>query len=335
MARRIPAGARTDCRETCMWWDRPKANKAPAEEGKPFPFMKIRWMGFIVTSLIFIVTTFSLVTQGLNLGLDFTGGVQIEAASTNGQPIDSGEIRSRLASAGFEESNVTTTQGGNTVVIRVPIDKERSVEEVSAQAKTALGTDLKELKTDNVEGRVSDKLLMQGILASVLAVVGIGAYVWFRFEVKFGTGAFVTTFHDVYAVIGLFSITQMTFDLTIVAGVLTVAGYSINDTVVVYDRIREMLKKYKKLDITEVIDISITSTLSRTLITSLATGLAAGAMAFLGGPVLFGFAVSIIFGIVIGTYSSIFVAAPMLIHLPGRLPGAKYQNPDGTVSAAR
>lgn len=318
-----------------MWWDRPKANKAPAEQGKPFPFMKIRWMGFIVTSLIFVVTTFSLVTQGLNLGLDFTGGVQIEAASTNGRPIDSGEIRARLAEAGFEESNVTTTQGGNTVVIRVPIDKERSVEEVSAQAKTALGTDLKELKTDNVEGRVSDKLLMQGILASVLAVVGIGAYVWFRFEVKFGTGAFVTTFHDVYAVIGLFSITQMTFDLTIVAGVLTVAGYSINDTVVVYDRIREMLKKYKKLDITEVIDISITSTLSRTLITSLATGLAAGAMAFLGGPVLFGFAVSIIFGIVIGTYSSIFVAAPMLIHLPGRLPGAKYQNPDGTVSATR
>ena len=318
-----------------MWWDRPKANKAPAEEGKPFPFMKIRWVGFIVTSLIFIVTTFSLVTQGLNLGLDFTGGVQIEAASVSGGAIDSGEIRSRLSAAGFEESNVTTTQGGNTVVIRVPIDKERSVEEVSAQAKAALGTDLRELKTDNVEGRVSDKLLMQGILASVLAVMGIGAYVWFRFEVKFGTGAFVTTFHDVYAVIGLFSITQMTFDLTIVAGVLTVAGYSINDTVVVYDRIREMLKKYKKLDITQVIDISITSTLSRTLITSLATGLAAGAMAFLGGPVLFGFAVSIIFGIVIGTYSSIFVAAPMLIHLPGRLPGAKYQNPDGTVSATR
>ncbi len=317
-----------------MWWDKPKPNKGPAEEPKPIPFMKIRWMGFIVTSLIFVVTTFSLLTQGLNLGLDFTGGVQIEAANVDDSQIDSGEIRARLAAAGFEESNVTTTQGGNTVVIRVPIDKERSVEEVSAQAKAALGADMKQLKTDNVEGRISDKLLMQGIIASVLAVVGIGAYVWFRFEVKFGTGAFVTTFHDVYAILGLFSITQMTFDLTIVAGVLTVAGYSINDTVVVYDRIREMLKKYKKLDITEVIDISITSTLSRTLITSLATGLAAGAMAFLGGPVLFGFAVSIIFGIVIGTYSSIFVAAPMLIHLPGRLPGAKYRNPDGTMGVA-
>ena len=118
------------------------------------------------------------------------------------------------------------------------------------------------------------------------------------------------------------------------AGVLTVAGYSINDTVVVYDRIREMLKKYKKLPITEVIDISITSTLSRTVMTSLATMMAAGAMAFLGGPVLFGFAVSIMFGIIIGTYSSIFVAAPMLIHLPGRLPGAKYTGAETAAKAA-
>lgn len=318
-----------------MWWDRPNPNKGPAKEGKAFPFMKIRWVGFIVTAIILVGTTVSLATQGLNLGLDFTGGVQIEAKSVSGAPIDSGQVRARLAEAGFEESNVTTTQGGGTVVIRVPIKEGLTVEEVSVQAKAAMGAELQALKTDNVEGRVSDKLLMQGIIASILAVVGIGAYVWFRFEVKFGTGAFVTTFHDVYAVLGLFSVTQMTFDLTIVAGVLTVAGYSINDTVVVYDRIREMLKKYKKLAIAEVIDISITSTLSRTLITSLATGLAAMAMAFLGGPVLFGFAISIIFGIVIGTYSSIFVAAPMLIHLPGRLPGAKYQNPDGTISAAQ
>jgi preprotein translocase SecF subunit len=226
--------------------------------------MKIRWVGFVVTAIILVGTTVSLATQGLNLGLDFTGGVQIEADSPSGTPIVPEQVRARLAEAGFEESNVTTTQGGTTVVIRVPIKEGLSVEEVSSQAKAAMGAELRELKTDNVEGRVSDKLLMQGILASILAVLGIGAYVWFRFEVKFGTGAFVTTFHDVYAVLGLFSITQMTFDLTIVAGVLTVAGYSINDTVVVYDRIREMLKKYKKLAIAEVIDISITSTLSRT-----------------------------------------------------------------------
>ncbi len=317
-----------------MWWDKPNPNKGPPKEGKPFPFMKIRWIGFVVTAVILVGTTFSLLTQGLNLGLDFTGGVQIEGTSTTNSQIDSGVVRAKLDEAGFEETNVTTTDGGTTVVIRVPTSEDMSVEEVARRVTETLAENgIQQRKVDNVEGRVSDKLLMQGIIASILAVAGIGAYVWFRFEVKFGTGAFFTTFHDVYAVLGLFSVTQMTFDLTIVAGVLTVAGYSINDTVVVYDRIREMLKKYKKLSITDVIDVSITSTLSRTLITSLATGLAAMAMAFLGGPVLFGFAVSIIFGIVIGTYSSIFVAAPMLIHLPGRLPGAKYTNPDGTVTA--
>ncbi len=319
-----------------MWWDKPNPNKGPQPEPKPLPFMKISWIGFIVSAVILVGTTISLVTQGLNLGLDFTGGVQIEAASTNNGPIDSGAVRAKIEAAGFEESNVTTTQGGNTVLIRVPRVEELSVEAVARRVGETLGAEeFKILKTDNVEGRVSDKLLFQGILASVMAVLGIGAYIWFRFEFKFGTGAFLTTFHDVYGVIGLFSVTQMTFDLTIVAGVLTVAGYSINDTVVVYDRIREMLKKYKKMTISEVIDISITSTLTRTLLTAPAVLMAVGAMALLGGPVLFGFAISMIFGVLIGTYSSIFVAAPLLIYLPGRVPGAKYQNPDGTVSAAQ
>ncbi len=314
-----------------MWWDKP--GKKPKPEGKPFPFMKIRWIGFIVTSLIFIVTTISLATQGLNLGLDFTGGVQIEA--TRSTPFDVGAVRQQIEDAGFAESVVTTSNNGNTLIIRLPV--EGGAEEgpaISEKVTQLLGDGVKVQVPAVVGPKVSGELFMSGVLASVLAVLAIGAYVWFRFEVKFGTGAFITTFHDVYAVVGLFSITQMTFDLTIVAGVLTVAGYSINDTVVVYDRIREMLKKYKKLPITEVIDISITSTLSRTVMTSLATMMAAGAMAFLGGPVLFGFAVSIMFGIIIGTYSSIFVAAPMLIHLPGRIPGSKYTNPDGAAEAA-
>lgn len=315
-----------------MWWDKP-GKKKPSQEKKPFPFMKIRWIGFIVTGIIFAATTFSLATQGLNLGLDFTGGVQIEA--TQAAPFDVAFVRDEIAKAGFHESVVTTSNAGKTVIIRLPV--ETGAEEVPAitqKVTQVLGSGVSVQVPAVVGPKVSGELFMSGVLASILAVVAIGAYVWFRFEVKFGTGAFITTFHDVYAVVGLFSITQLTFDLTIVAGVLTVAGYSINDTVVVYDRIREMLKKYKKLPITEVIDISITSTLSRTLITSLATMIAAASMAFLGGPVLFGFAVSIVFGIVIGTYSSIFVAAPMLIHLPGRLPGAKYTNPESAAGAA-
>ena len=315
-----------------MWWDKPNAKKAQTEEPKPFPFMKIRWVGFIVTTLIFIATTVSLATQGLNMGLDFTGGVQIEA--TRSTPFDVAVVREEITKV-YAENVVTTSNNGNTVIIRLPV--ETGAEEVPAiQLKVTqiLGAGVDVQVPAVVGPKVSGELFMSGVLASILAVVGIGLYVWFRFEVKFGTGAFITTFHDVYAVVGLFSITQLTFDLTIVAGVLTVAGYSINDTVVVYDRIREMLKKYKKLPITEVIDISITSTLSRTLITSLATMIAAASMAFLGGPVLFGFAISIVFGIIIGTYSSIFVAAPMLIHLPGRLPGSKYTNPDGPPAKA-
>jgi preprotein translocase subunit SecF len=315
-----------------MWWDKPNANKVQAEI-KPLPFMKIRWVGFIATIAMIVITTWSLATQGLNMGLDFTGGVQIEA--TSAKPFDVERVRSEVTSAGFKESNVTTSQGGTTIIIRVPLEEGSTVEQIAGKITTALGPDAKVLKTDNVSGKVSDELFVKGIMACLLAVIGIGAYVWFRFEFKFGTGAFVTTFHDVYAVVGLFSVTQMTFDLTIVAGVLTVAGYSINDTVVVYDRIREMLKKFKKLSIEQVIDISITATLTRTLMTSMTTMLAALAMVFLGGSVLAGFGISIVFGIIIGTYSSIFVAAPLLIHLPGRIPGAKYRGEEaGTAKAA-
>jgi preprotein translocase subunit SecF len=319
-----------------MWWDKP--GKKPKPEGEPFPFMKIRWIGFLVTTILFAITTVSLATQGLNLGLDFTGGVQIEG--TKSTPFDVGDIRQKIAEAGFEDNVVTTSNNGNTIIVRLPVEAGAEEVPVLAQKVGAILGDGVSVQVPAVVGpKVSGELFMSGVLASILAVVAIGAYVWFRFEVKFGTGAFITTFHDVYVTVGLFSASQwtpwpLTFDLTIVAGVLTVAGYSINDTVVVYDRIREMLKKYKKLPIERVIDISITSTLSRTLITSVATMLAAGAMVFLGGPVLFGFAISIVFGIILGTYSSIFVAAPMLIHLPGRLPGAKYTNPDGPPAEA-
>jgi preprotein translocase subunit SecF len=296
--------------------------------------MKIRWIGFVITALIFGVTTWSLMTQGLNMGLDFTGGVQIEAASKSKTPFNVDQLRTEVSSQGFKESSITTSDGGATAIIRVPLEQGSTVEEIKARVTSALGDDVLVRKVDNVSGKVSEELFSRGILACVIAVFGIGAYVWFRFEMKFGTGAFLTTFHDVYAVVGLFSLTQMTFDLTIVAGVLTVAGYSINDTVVVYDRIREMLKKFKKLPVDQVIDISITATLSRTLMTSSTTMLAALAMIFLGGSVLYGFGVSIAFGIIIGTYSSIFVAAPLLIHLPGRIPGEKYRNPEGAAEAS-
>jgi preprotein translocase subunit SecF len=301
-----------------MWWQKPKIGQPSTPAA--FPFMRIRWVGFLVTLAIFVGTTVSLVTQGLNFGLDFTGGVLIEAE--RGQPFEVGQVRSQLAGAGFEDTSVATAEGGRIVVIRLPTAEEgQSVEAMSRQAIAALGPGIEIRKTDVVGPKVSDELLRTGIIAALLSVLVIAVYVWFRFESKFGVSAFLTTFHDVYAVVGLFSITQMTFDLTTVAAALTVAGYSINDTVVVFDRIREMLKKYKRIPLPEVIDISITSTLTRTFLTSTSVLLACGSMMLLGGPVLFGFAAGIGFGVIVGTYSSVFVAAPMLMYLPGRMPG--------------
>lgn len=315
-----------------MWWDKHDPNAPLKPDPKPLPFMKARMVGFVVTALVFIATTVSLSVQGLNLGLDFTGGVLIEASSD--KVLQVADVRDRLEEAGLGETAVTTTDGGRTALIRLSVEKTGSdVEGVARRVTSAMGEGVEIRKVDAVGPRVSGELFRDGVIASILAIIAIALYIWFRFESKFGWGALITTFHDVYAVIGLFSITRMTFDLTIVAGVLTVAGYSINDTVVVFDRIREMLKKYKKLPISDIIDISITATLSRTLMTSIATMLAAGTMLFLGGPVLFGFAASIVFGIVIGTYSSIFVAAPLLLYLPGRVPGQKAPSADDPAEA--
>ncbi len=315
-----------------MWWDKPGKVK-PQTEPKPYPFMRLRFPGFILTALIIIATTVSLATRGLNLGLDFTGGILIEAERA--EPFDFATVREQINDLGFSESQVTESDAGRVAIIRLAVDTTGSdVEAATRQVESALGQGVTIRKTDAVGPKVSGELMQKGILASVLACLAIGAYIWLRFESKFGWAAFLTTFHDVYGVIGLFSITQMTFDLTIVAGVLTVAGYSINDTVVVFDRIREMLRKFKKLPLPEIIDIAITSTLTRTLITSIATLLATASMIVLGGPVLFGLAVSITFGIMVGTYSSIFVAAPMLMHLPGRIPGSKLAQGDQAAPAA-
>lgn len=305
-----------------MWWNAKPAENAAELSPNAIPFMRWRMLGVVVTVIVALGSIGALATMGLNLGLDFTGGVLIEASQATA--FDVGAVRDQVAGAGFAESAVTLTDGGNTAVIRVPLGATGGdVQAVATQITQSLGPNVEILKADAVGPKVSGELFWKGVTASLLAVVVIGIYVWFRFESKFGWAALITTFHDALAVVGLFAVTRMTFDLTIVAGVLTVAGYSINDTVVVFDRIRETLRKYKKLPLAEVIDISVTATLSRTLMTSGTTLLAGIAMMVLGGPVLFGFAASIVFGIVIGTYSSIFVAAPLLLHLPGRLPGER------------
>lgn len=316
-----------------MWWNAKPKTGGDTASVKTFPFMKFRMIGVVVTLVVALGSVGALAGMGLNLGLDFTGGVLIEASKES--PFDVSVVREQVAGAGFAESAVSLTNEGTTAVIRVPLGA--AGENVSAVAEAisgSLGDGVSIDKSDAVGPKVSGELFWKGVIASLLAVVVIGIYIWFRFESKFGWAALITTFHDALAVVGLFAVTQMTFDLTIVAGVLTVAGYSINDTVVVFDRIRETLRKYKKLPLAEIIDMSITATMSRTLMTSGTTLLAGIAMMLLGGPVLFGFAASIVFGIVIGTYSSIFVAAPLLLWLPGRLPGERVDHAEGGAASA-
>lgn len=286
---------------------------------KPLSFMKWRFIAFAVSAIVLIATIASLSTQGLALGVDFTGGTVAEVRSE--QTIDVATLREQLAGAGFTDASIQGFDQGMGATIRLPAEENP---EVSAQTISRLSAALPE--GVRVEGtsalgpKVSGEFLQKAMIAVGLSILSIGIYVWIRFEFKFGLAAFLTTLHDAILVFGLFTFTRMTFDMTVVAGILTVIGYSINDTVVVYDRIRENLRKYKTTSLSDLIDLSVTETLPRTIVTGGTTLLTSAALLVLGGPVLAGFAAAITFGVIIGTFSSIFVAAPLLLHLPGRLP---------------
>lgn len=299
------------------------------------PFSSWRRYGFAFTLAMLAVTAVSLATRGLNFGLDFTGGVVLESRSEPG--FDSAALREALTANGVSDVVIQLGEGGHVAHLRAQA-AEGEIQRVGAAMKAALGEGAAIRKLEAVGPKVSGELLRRGLLAAGLGVVAISLYVWLRFEVKFGYSALITTFHDVIAIIGLFALTGLTFDLSTIAALLAVAGYSINDTVVVFDRIRETLGRDQAAALESVIDRSITDTLRRTLATSGTTLLTALSLLIFGGPVLFGFAAAITFGILIGTYSSIFVAAPLLIHLPGRLPGRpdpdQPEAPDGMQSPA-
>jgi preprotein translocase SecF subunit len=307
----------------------PTRNAAPALASPTgtrhvWPFMKWRFWAFGFTSFLFAITLASLGLQGLNLGLDFTGGVLVEASKDT--PFDDTALRASLAAAGIEEASVQLADDGVTALIRVGLSEGVSDAETQALRQTvstvviSQGAEVKSL--DAVGPQVSGELFRNGLLASLAAVVLISLYIVFRFEWKFGIAVFITTFHDVILILGFYSILGLTFDLTSIAAILTIAGYSVNDKVVVFDRIREMLRKHKRMPLADLIDAAISATLSRTVVTGATTLIATFAILFFAGPVLFGFASAIIAGVVIGTYSSIFVAAPLLIHVPGKMPGA-------------
>jgi preprotein translocase SecF subunit len=279
-------------------------------------FVGRRLVAFAVDGLLVVATIVSLYVQGLNLGIDFTGGVVIEASSE--KTIDLGALREKLGTLGFGEVALQNFGSDKAVLIRVQPSQQVTGQEQEAanKIKQALGPSFKIDRQEAVGPKVSGELFQTGVIATVLAILMIAVYVWFRFEWQFGVAGMLATGHDVLVAVGMYSLFQFDFNLTSIAALLLLAGYSINDTVVVFDRIRENRRKFRQMPLGELINLSTNQTLSRTFLTSFTTALSVIPLILFGGEALFGFAATILWGIAIGTYSSVFVASCLLLYMP-------------------
>lgn len=279
------------------------------------PFMSFRAV-FLTLSAIAVVASIGLfLTRGLNYGIDFVGGILIEVRSTTG-PADLADLRSRLGNLGLGDIQLQEFGAPEDVLIR--IQKQDGGERAQARAvrlvQEELGSSYENRRTEFVGPKVSEELFWDGVYAVTSALIAIMLYIWLRFEWQFGLGAVIALFHDVVTTIGIFALLGLEFNLTTVAAILTIAGYSINDTVVVFDRVRENLRRYKQLPLPELLNRSINETLARTVITSVTTLLALMALYFLGGEVIRGFSFAMIWGVIVGTYSSVCLAVPLLLY---------------------
>ena len=262
------------------------------------------------TFILFTASLFLLSFRGLNLGIDFKGGTLVEVTTKNS---DIGEIRSVL-SPHFNDVSLQEFGNSQTIIIRLQNNSnEESIETIN-KVKDLINDKVEEFRRSEFVGpTISSELLWKGLQAISFALIAILFYIWLRFEWQFGFGAVVALTHDVLFTLGVLSLLKIDFSLASIAAILTICGYSINDSVVVYDRIRENLRKYKKLDMKELFNISINNTLSRTVMTSLTTLIALFSLYFLGGEVIRPFAFAMVIGVIIGTYSSIFIAVPTLL----------------------
>lgn len=289
-------------------------------------FLSKRKLFLAFSAFLMLGSIVSFATLGLNFGVDFRGGILLEIR-TNG-PADLGELRSRLSS--LDVGEVTLQEFGAPTDVLINIQRQdggEGAQEAAIQVvKEALNDTVEEYRrTEFVGPKVGGELKQAGFLATVLAMAAIGLYIWFRFEWHFSAAALTALVHDVIATVGFFSLTQVEFNLSTLAAVLTIAGYSINDTVVIFDRVRDELRKYKKLPIVEVLNMAINRTLSRTVLTSFTTLLALFSLFIFGGEVIRGFSLGLIWGVIIGTYSSVALAVPLLSFMNIR---AGVTNPD-------
>ena len=277
-------------------------------------FVPRRALFFALSAALVAASVALFLVKGLNYGIDFKGGIMIEVRLPG--PADIGELRGKLGGLGLGEVALQEFGEPTDVLIRIQRQQgDEKAQQVAVEAaKAALGAGVEYRRVEFVGPKVSEELLSDGVTAVLLAIGAMLIYIWFRFEWQFGMGAVIALLHDVITTIGIFSLLGMEFNLSTVAAVLTIAGYSINDTVVVYDRVRENLRKYKTMPLPALLNGAINQTLSRTLMTSVTTLLALLALFFLGGEVIRDFSFAMIWGVIVGTYSSICVAVPLLLN---------------------
>ncbi|PZQ22906.1 MAG: protein translocase subunit SecF [Sphingopyxis macrogoltabida] len=281
----------------------------------------LRWRKFAsFMSFFLVVVSIALVAvKGLNLGIDFVGGQSVRVEFTQDMPPIE-DIREAVGRIGLGEATIQQFGSDKAVSIRtaLPDGGKDAAERAGRQLVEGIGKAFPTAKTGAVEtvsGKVSEELLRTGAISLALAMLGISIYIWIRFEWQFGVGALGRLFHEVALTFGFFAVTQIQFDLNSVAALLTIVGYSLNDTIVVYDRIRENLKKYRKMEIVPLLNLSINETLARTVMTSVSVLLALGVLLVLGPDVIFGFTAAMLFGVFVGTYSSILMSTPVLVWL--------------------
>ncbi len=286
-----------------------------------FGFMQFRSVSFPFSALLSVLTVIAFFAIGVNFGIDFKGGTLVELQA-KGSQARIADVRDKANQLGFGSIEVAEFGSPRELLLRIELqtaptvaEQEQAQQRVVTKLRETFGADYEFRRVEVVGPRVSGELVQNGTVGIIIGVVGVLIYLWFRFEWQFAVAAVIATLHDIVLTVGFFVALQLSFDMTSLAVILTILGYSLNDTVVVFDRMREMLRKYKKLSLPDVIDVSINSTLSRTVITALTSFLAMLAMAIFGGEVLRTFSLAMLFGIVIGTYSSIFIAAPILIYL--------------------
>ncbi len=297
-------------------------------------FLGFRKWAYAFTALLIVLSVASIAVRGFNYGIDFSGGVLIEVKSKNG-PVDVDKVREELDTLKLDELNLQSFgDSKDELMIRAQANNadEESQRVAVQQIKKMLEDDFTFERIESVGPQVGDELKLSGVLASVFAMLAISLYIWFRFEWKFAVGALVGLFHDLFITVGLVSIFHLDFSLTTIAAILTLAGYSVNDTVVTYDRVRENLQKYKKMPQYELLNKSVNDIFSRTILTGVTTFLASLALLIFGGDALRSFAFVITAGVIIGTFSSIFICVPVINMFDLRAtPDEKEINPFGNV----